>query len=94
MKSLNQITSMKAWKTLEAEVIKHHGSIDLYDELETVSIEAPHGRQWCESGTATISRCRSNGFQEWTAQTCGDLLECAKDGTEPASQDTIDDMGW
>jgi hypothetical protein len=80
--------------SLESEVASHHGVVDLFNELETIAIDAPYGRQWIDTGTATVQRSRSNGTHSYTREACSELIDIAKQGTEPASQDTIDAMGW
>jgi len=92
--SFKAITSSKCFRTLETEVAKHQGSVDLFNELETIAADAPIGSQWVETGTATIQRSRSNGTHSYTREACEELLDCIKQGTEPASKDTIDVMGW
>ena len=92
--SFKAITSSKCFKSLENAVASHHGEVDLFNELETIAVDAPIGRQWVETGTATIQRSRSNGTHSYTREACTELLDCVKQGTEPASQDTIDAMGW
>ena len=92
--SLKTITGSKAFKTLESVVASHHGEVDLFNELETIAIDAPHGRQWIDTGTATVQRSRSNGTHTYTREACSELLEIASMGTEPASDDTINAMGW
>jgi hypothetical protein len=92
--SLKTITGSKSFKALESEVASHCGEVDLFNELETIAIDAPQGRQWIDTGTATVQRSRSNGTHSYTREACSELFDIAKQGTEPASQDTIDVMGW
>ena len=92
--SFKAITNSKCFKSLESAVDSHGGEIELLNELETIAVYAPFGRQWVETGTATIQRSRSNGVHSYTLETCTELLECVKQGTEPASQGTIDAMDW
>ena len=92
--SFKTITNSVSFRTLENAVASHHGEVDLFNELETIAVDAPHGRQWIETGTATIQRSRSNGTHSYTREACEELLECVKQGTEPASEDTIEAMGW
>jgi hypothetical protein len=92
--SFKAITNSKCFRDLESVVISHYGKVDLFNELETIAIDAPVGRQWVETGTATIQRSRSNGTHNYTREACEELLDCVKQGTEPASRDTIDAMGW
>jgi len=92
--SFKAITNSACFRTLETEAAKYYGSVDLFDELETIAVDAPRGRQWIETGTATIQRSRSNGTHNYTREACEELLECIRKGTEPASKDTIDAMGW
>ena len=92
--SFETISRNKCFQALENEVTRHHGSVDLLNELETIACDAPMGRQWAETGTATIQRSRSNGTQRYTREACSELLECVKRGTELASSDTRDVMGW
>ena len=47
-----------------------------------------------ETGTNEVSEPRSNGTHEYTAEACRTLLDIVKGGTEPASEDTINEMGW
>jgi len=91
---LKVITNNRSFRTLEAIVASYHGEVDLFNELETIAIDAPHGRQWIDTGTATVQRSRSNGTHSYTREACSELIDIAKQGTEPASQDTIDVMGW
>ncbi len=88
------ITNSKAFKSLESVVTSHHGEVELLNELETIAIDAPRGMQWIETGTATVQRSRSNGTHNYTREACSELLEIADSGIEPASEDTIDAMGW
>lgn len=92
--SYQRIVGNKSFKALETIVAKYHGEVDLYNELETIAVDAPIGRQWVETGTATISRCRSNGNHVWTTEACKELIELVSAGTEKASEDTMNDMGW
>ncbi len=92
--SLKTITNSKAFKRLESVVASHYGEVDLFNELETIAIDAPRGSQWVETGTATVQRSRSNGTHSYTREACSELLEIAGGGIEPASQDTMDAMGW
>ena len=92
--SLKTITRSKCFQVLESEVARHFGSVDLFNELETIAVDAPAGRQWIETGSATICRSRSNGTHSYTREACNELLDCVKRGTEPASSDTINVMGW
>jgi len=92
--SFKTITGSKSFKALESEVASHCGEVDLLDELETIAIDAPHGRQWIDTGTATVQRSRSNGTHSYTREACSELIDIAKQGTEPASKDTIEAMGW
>ncbi len=92
--SLKTITNSKAFKTLESVVASHYGEVDLFNELETIAIDAPHGRQWIDTGTATVQRSRSNGTHTYTREACNELIEIAGRGTEPASEDTMNAMGW
>jgi hypothetical protein len=92
--SFKAITGSACFRALETEAARHHGSVDLFNELETIAVDAPHGRQWVETGTATIQRSRSNGTHSYTKEACKELLDCVRQGTEPASRDTIDAMGW
>jgi hypothetical protein len=94
MQSLSQITRSKGWKALESEVASHYGELDLFNELETIVVSAPEGRQWVETGTNEVSEPRSNGTHDYTAAACRTLLDIVKGGTEPASEDTINVMGW
>lgn len=94
MQSVNQITRSKGWKTLETEVASHYGELDLFNELETIVVSAPDGRQWVDTGTNEVSEPRSNGTHEYTAEACRTLLDIVKGGTEAASEDTINEMGW
>jgi len=80
--------------SLETEVVKHLGEVDLYNELETIAIDAPRGRQWALTGTATVQRSRSNGTHSCTREACNELFEIASGGTEIASEDTSHAMGW
>ena len=92
--SFKAITNSKCFKSLEIAVASHDGEVELLNELETIAADAPIGRQWIETGTATIQRSRSNGTHNYTLEACTELLECVKQGTEPASQDTMDAMDW
>ena len=92
--SFKTITGSKSFQALESVVASHHGEVDLFNELETIAIDAPRGRQWIDTGTATVQRSRSNGTHSYTREACSELFDIAKQGTEPASQDTIDVMGW
>ena len=92
--SLKTITRSKSFQALESAVASHHGEVDLFNELETIAIDAPRGRQWIDTGTATVQRSRSNGVHSYTREACIELIDIAKQGTEPASQDTIEAMGW
>lgn len=94
MSTLRNIVSMVCFKKLEDVVASHHGDLDLYNELETIAIDAPYGRQWVATGTATIQRSRSNGYQSYTSEACIELTELAMEGTEPASDETKHAMGW
>ena len=68
--------------------------MDLYNELETIVVSAPWGRQWVETGTNSVSEARSNGTQEYTAEACRTLIDIVNGGTEVASESTIREMGW
>ena len=92
--SFNSITRSKCFRSLESEVSDHGGSVDLFNELETIAADAPHGRQWVATGTATIQRSRSNGVQSYTREACEELSELVSQGTENASEDTRHVMGW
>lgn len=94
MSSLRSIISSVSFRKLESVVASHHGDLDLYNELETIAIDAPHGRQWSATGTATIQRSRSNGYQSYTREACIELIELATEGTELASDETKHVMGW
>ena len=94
MQSIRQIVGSKGWKSLESVVASHYGELDLYNELETIVVSAPEGRQWVETGTNEVSEPRSNGTHEYTAEACRTLLDIVKGGTEEASEDTINEMGW
>lgn len=94
MQSINQITRSKSWKQLESAVARNHGDLDLYNELETIVVSAPWGRQWVETGTNSVSEARSNGTQEYTAEACRTLIDIVNGGTEVASESTIREMGW
>jgi len=94
MKSINQITRSKSWRQLESAVARSCGDLDLYNELETIVVSAPYGKQWKETGTNSVSEPRSNGTQEYTAEACRTLLDIVNGGTEAASESTIHEMGW
>ncbi len=94
MSSLRNIISSVSFRKLESVVAGYHGELDLYNELETIAIDAPHCRQWIATGTATIQRSRSNGHQSYTREACIELIELAMEGTEPASEETKHAMGW
>ncbi len=88
------ITGSRAFKELESVVASHDGAVDLFNELETIAIDAPRGTQWVETRTATAQRSRSNGTHSYTREACSELIEIASRGIEPASEDTINAMGW
>ena len=92
--SLNSIVRLKCFRSLENEVARHYGAVDLFNELETIAVDAPHGRQWVATGTCTIQRSRSNGTQSYTREACEELMELVSQGCEKASEDTRHAMGW
>lgn len=72
-----------------------------FDEIETEDggsflISAPKWKAW--KALKTNSLCQSYwNHEEWNETrsiVIGELIEYIKQGVEPASEETIDEMGW
>ena len=85
---------MKRLKNALAEL---GGDLELLGEpgdWQAFAVFAPEGFQWIETGSNGITRQCSNSAMSWKPEVASELIEMIGRGIEPASQDTIDAMGW